>query len=124
VLLRFLKIRAIVNGNEIYPLTSTKPVVILVHQNNPRVVVTDGFHYTRPLKLVFKELPVYCFKVGCAISDQQLLAGSIVWAGIYIAGFLTGALVLKVFSFVPIIYLLLFYYLNRDEFIRLEPVVD
>jgi hypothetical protein len=31
---------------------------------------------------------------------------------------------LKVFSFLPIIYLLFFYYLNRDEFIRLIPVVD
>jgi hypothetical protein len=33
-------------------------------------------------------------------------------------------LVLKVFSFLPIIYLLLFYYLNRREFIRLTPVVN
>jgi hypothetical protein len=124
VLLSFLKIRAIVNGNEIYPLATTKPVVITVDKNNPRVVVTDGFHYTKPLKLVFKELPVYCFKVVCAISDERLLAGTIVWAGIYISGFITGALVLKIFSFIPIIYLILFYYLNRDEFIRLEPVLD
>ena len=124
VLLSFLKIRAVVNGKEIYPLNNTKPVVIPVHENNPKLVVTDGYHFTKPLRLVYNELPIYCFKVGCAISDKQLLAGFIVWAGLYLSGFLTGMLVFKVFSFLQIIYLLFFYYLNRDEFIRLVPVLD
>jgi len=91
-------------------------------QNNPRVVITDGYHITKPVKLVYKELPVYCFKVGCAINDRQLLGGAIVLAGLYLSGFYTGLLVLKVFSFIPLAYLLLFYYLNRKEFLRLEPV--
>lgn len=122
MLLSFLKLRAIINGKEIYPLTNSRPIVIPVMQNNPRVVITDGFHITRPIKLVYKELPVYCFKVGCAISDKQLLWGTIVLAGLYLSGFYTGLLMLKVFSFLPLVYLLLFYYLNRKEFLRLEPV--
>ena len=123
-MLSFLKIRAIVNGKEIYPLINTKPVVIPVYENNPRIVITDGYHITKPLKLVYKELHTYCFKVSCAISDQQLLAGFIVLAGCYLSGLYTGLLVLKVFSFFPIIYLLLFYYINRREFIRLVPVLN
>jgi len=124
VLLSFLKIRAIVNGREIYPLVNTKPVVIPVQQNNPRVVITDGYHITKPLKLVYKDLPMYCFKVVCAISDKQLLAGFIVLSVLYLAGLQTGLLVLKVFSFIPVIYLLFFYYLNRKEFIKLVPVIN
>lgn len=124
VLLSFLKIRAIINGREIYPLANTKPVVIPVLQNNPRVVITDGYHITTPLKLVYNDLPMYCFKVVCAISDKQLLIGFIVLAILYLAGLQTGLLVLKVFSFIPVIYLLLFYYLNRKEFIKLVPVVN
>ena len=92
--------------------------------NNPRIVITDGYHITTPLKLVYKELPVYCFKVACAISDQQLLIGFLLLAGLYLSGFYTGLLVLKVFSFIPLIYLLTFYYLNRKEFIRLIPVTN
>ena len=114
----------IVNGKEIFPLLTTKPVVIPVKENNPRIVVTDGYHYTTPLKLVYKDLPVYCFKVVCAISDRQLLIGFIVVAGLYLSGFYTGLLVLKVFSFFPLIYLVLFYYLNRKEFLQLVPVLD
>jgi hypothetical protein len=124
VLLSFLKIKAVVNGREIYPLVSTKPVVIPVMANHPRIVITDGYHITPPLKLVYQELPVYCFKVSCAISDRQLLIGSLVLAGLYLSGFYTGMLVLKVFSFLPLIYLLTFYYLNRKEFIRLIPVTN
>ena len=87
-------------------------------------MVTDGYHFTKPLKLVYQDLPVYCFKVACAISDTQLLAGSIVWTALYLSGFFTGLLVLKIFSFIPIIYLLFFYYLNRNKFIRLIPVTN
>jgi hypothetical protein len=124
VLLSFLKIRAIVNGRDIYPLANTKPVVITVKENNPRVVVTDGYHFTKPLKLVYQDMPIYCFKVVCAINDRQLLLGAIVWTALYLSGFFTGLLLLKIFSFVPIIYLLFFFYLDREKFIRLVPVLD
>lgn len=124
MLLSFLKIKAIVNGKEIYPLLNTKPIVIPVMENNPRIVITDGYHITKPLKLVYKDLPTYCFKVACAISDRQLLAGFIVLAVLYLSGLQTGLLILKVFSFIPVIYLLFFYYLNRKEFIRLVPVLN
>jgi hypothetical protein len=124
VLLSFLKIRAIVNGKLIYPLPDSKPVVIPVSENNPRIVVTDGYHITKPLKLVYKDLPIYCFKVTCAISDRQLLIGFLVLAILYLTGMFTGIGPIKVFSFLPLIYLVTFYYLNRREFIRLVPVLD
>ncbi len=124
VLLSFLKIKAVVNGREIYSLNDTKPVVIPVGANHPRIVITDGYHINAPLKLVYKELPVYCFKVACAISDLQLVGGFVFLTLLYLSGFYTGILALKVFSFIPVIYLLTFYYLNRKEFIRLIPVVN
>lgn len=123
-MLSFLKIRAIVNGKQIYPLINTKPVVISVYENNPKVVITDGYHITRPLKLVYNELPVYCFNVVCSIDDWQLAIVFVLWAGLYLGGFLSGLLILKVLSFLPVLYLVLFYYLNRKEFIRLVPVLN
>ncbi|OSZ77673.1 hypothetical protein CAP36_15010 [Chitinophagaceae bacterium IBVUCB2] len=123
-MLSFLNIRAIVNGRQIYPLVNTKPVVIPVRENNPKVVITDGYHFTRPMKLLYNELPVYCFNVVCSISDKQLLGVFGLLAGFYLSGFFTGLLVLKVLSFFPIIYLVLFYYLNRKEFIKLVPVLN
>lgn len=87
-------------------------------------MLQHGYHYTTPLKLVYKELPAYCFKVVCAINDRQLAAGFLVLSVLYLSGIYTGLLVLKVFSFMPVIYLLFFYYLNRKEFIRLIPVLN
>jgi hypothetical protein len=124
VLLSFLKLRVIVNGKEIYPLPDSKPVVIKVSENNPRIVVTDGYHFTKPLKLIYNDMHTYCFHVVCAISDRQLLAGFFILAVSYLSGLYTGLLLLKVISFLPIIYLLMFYYLNRQEFIRLMPVLN
>jgi hypothetical protein len=124
VLLSFLNIRAIVNGREIYSLQNSRPVVIPVSENNPKIVITDGYHITKPLKLVYKDLHTYCFKVSCAINDIQLLIGFFLLAGMYLGGIYTGMLILKVFSFFPLIYLLTFYYLNRKDFIKLVPVLS
>jgi len=124
VLLSFLKIRAVVNGREIYPLQNTRPVVIPVAENNPRIVITDGYHITQPLKLVYKDIHTYCFKVVCAISDLQLGAGFALLAGLYLGGLYSGQLILKVFSFLPLVYLLMFYYMNRKDFLKLVPVLQ
>jgi hypothetical protein len=113
----------VVNGKEIYPLLNTKPVVIPVPENNPKIVVTDGYHITKPLKLVYQDMPVCCFKVSCAINDLQLLMAFLLLAILYLTGMFTGIMPVKIFSFLPLIYLLMFYYLNRKEFLRLIPVV-
>lgn len=124
VLLSFLKLKAVVNGREIYALADSKPVVIRVQENNPRIVITDGYHITKPLKLVYNDLHIYCFKVVCAISDWQLYSGLAILIIAYLLGFYTDILELKLISFLPVIYLLLFYYFNRRQFIRLIPVVN
>jgi hypothetical protein len=98
--------------------------VIPVVQNNPRIVITDGYHITKPLKLVYKDIPIYCFRVDCAITNTQVIIGLIFVTAFFIAGFITGFLLFKVLSFMPIIYLVFYYYLNRKEFIRLVPVMN
>jgi hypothetical protein len=113
----------VVNGRQIFPLDTTQPILISVDQNNPRIVITDGYHITAPLKLVYKEVNTYFFKVSCAISDTELLVGFIILAAFYLGGLYSGLLILKVFSFLPLVYLLLFYYLNRKDFLKLVPVI-
>ena len=122
MLLSFLKIRAVINGTEIYPLTSDRPVTITVDENNPKVVVTDGYHFTKPMELVYHHLDTYYFKVICVIDDVQLIAGFTLLAVLYLLGFYTGVFVIKLFSFAPVVYFLFYYYINRKDFIQITPV--
>ena len=122
MLLSFLRIRVVVNGKEIYPLASSQPIKITVMQNNPKVVVTDGYHFTQPMELVYHHLNTYYFKVICVIDDIQLVAGCVLLAVLYLLGFYTGVFILKITSFFPIVYFLFYYYINRKEFIQITPV--
>lgn len=121
VLLSFLAVRIIVNNKEIYPLLTDKPVVIPVEHNFPKIVATDGFHYTKPLELKYEEPSYYRFKVSCAIDDLQLLGGSFLLILFYLLGFLTGFFILKAMSFIPIIWFVILYYIRRKEFIKIVP---
>lgn len=108
-----------VNGKAIYPLLNNKPVVIALSDDQPEIVITDGFHITKPLELTFKEPSYYNFKVVCAINDLQLLGGFFLLALFYLVGFYTGIFFLKLLSFTPILYFLFLYYINRKEFIKI-----
>jgi len=119
-MLSFLKIRVVVDSTEIYPLLNDQPVVIPVNDDHPKVVVTDGFHFTKPLELIYNEPSYYNFQIACAINDLQLLGGFFLLIFFYLFGFLTDFFLLKVVSFAPIVYFLFLYYINRKEFIRIE----
>ncbi|HEX7903134.1 MAG TPA: hypothetical protein VF487_04575 [Chitinophagaceae bacterium] len=116
-----MRVRVIINNEKIYPLANDQPVVIPVDLNYPKVVVTDGFHFTKPLELVFKEPSYYRLDVSCAITDLQLMGGGFFLVLFYLLGFLTGIFFFKLISFVPILLFLFFYYINRKKFIRLIP---
>jgi hypothetical protein len=122
ILLSFLNIRVIINGVEIYPVKQGQQVVISLESNNPKVVVTDGYHFTKPLELVYHHLHTYYFKIVCAIDDTQLLAGCGVLVLFYLMGFVTGIFILKLLSLFPILYFLFLYYINRKEFIQIQAV--
>jgi hypothetical protein len=120
LLLSILNVRVIVNNKEIYPLTNDDPVIIEVHDNHSKIVVTDGFHFTKPIDLSYKEPSYYHFKVVCSIDDLQLLGNVFVLIVFYLLGFYTGSFVLKLLSFLPIFYLLFAYYIDRRSFIQLK----
>ena len=122
ILLSFLNIRVIINGTEIYPVKQGQRVIIPLESNNPKVVVTDGYHFTKPLELVYHHLHTYYFKIVCAIDDTQLLAGCCVLVLFYLMGFVTGIFVLKLVSLFPVLYFLFLYYINRKEFIQIQAV--
>jgi hypothetical protein len=113
-------VRVIVNNKEIYPLPNEDPVVIEVYDSHPRIVVTDGFHFTKPIDLTYKQPSYYHFKVICSIDDLQLLGNVFVLIVFYLLGFFTGNLVLKLLSFLPIFYLLFAYYIDRKSFIQIK----
>ena len=119
-LLSFLKIRAIINGKEIYPLPNSRPVVIPVDDNNPKVVITDGYHFTKPVELVYHHVHTYYFKVVCAIDDFQMTAGIALLSFCYLTGFFSELLVLKLISFFPVLYFLFLYYIDKNGFIQLR----
>ncbi|HJS56149.1 MAG TPA: hypothetical protein VJ765_16470 [Chitinophagaceae bacterium] len=110
----------IVNNKEIYPLANDKPVIIEVQDKHSRIVVTDGFHFTKPIDLTYKQPSYYHFKVVCSIDDLQLLGTFFVLAVFYLLGFFTGSFILKIFSFLPIFYLLFAYYIDRNSFIQIR----
>jgi hypothetical protein len=108
-----------VNDLYIYTLEKNKPIVIDIPSNPSKVVVTDGFHITRPLELTYNFAHVYCYKISCAIEDDQLLTGLVLVIFFYALGLATQMLFLYLLSCLPLLYLLFLYYVNRKEFIQI-----
>ena len=118
----FLKLRLIVNGTYIYSLAKNKPIVVSIPTNPSKIVVTDGFHITKPLEVTYSHRHTYYFKIVCGIENDQLLIGAIIGGLVYMMGTTSGMIILQLLSVAPIIYFLFLYYINRKEFIQIRPV--
>ncbi|MES1216006.1 MAG: hypothetical protein ABUT20_10850 [Bacteroidota bacterium] len=118
-MLAFLKLRVVVDNAEIYLLEKKEPVVISVKDDHPKIVITDGFHYTKPLELFYREPSYYNFKIKCSIDDLKLLGGLFVVIVFFLFGSVTGFIWLKLASFMPIFYFLYLFYINRKGFLQI-----
>ena len=119
-MLRFLKLRLVVNGMHIYPLRKNKPVFITIPTHPSRLVVTDGFHISQPVELRLRQRTGY-FTVVCAIDNDLLVGGAIFMLMFFSMGATSGMFVLQLFSMLPMIYVLYLYYIRRREFIQIRP---
>lgn len=120
MLLRFLKLRLIVNGMYLYALAKNQPVIVNLPTNPSQVVVTDGFHITKPMKLTFLKQKTYYFNIVCAIGDDQLIVALVITILLYAMGATSGTVLLQLLSLAPIFYILFLYYINRKDFIQLR----
>ncbi|HVZ56582.1 MAG TPA: hypothetical protein VG870_07985 [Chitinophagaceae bacterium] len=112
----------IVNDHDIYPIRRGEKLVIPLSENNPRVVITDGMHITKPLELIFHHVHTYYFKIVCAIDDFQLIAGLALMVVFALLALATGFLAFKVLSIFPLLYVLFLYYINRKDFLQFRNV--
>ena len=119
-LINFLNIRVIVNGKDIYTLVPQKPVLVSIDKSNATLIATDGFHYTRALELTFPFPQTYIVKVECAIDNNLLITGVVLLVIFALVGLVSDLTLLRLLSFVPILYFLFLYYINRREFIKLR----
>ncbi|MBI2730582.1 MAG: hypothetical protein HYX40_07520 [Sphingobacteriales bacterium] len=122
LLLRLAKVKVIVEGKQIYEVEEGKDTIIQFTDNNTHLVVTDGFHISKPLELVYHQIHTYYLHVDCAISNVQLFYGSFLLLVFFLLGFFTGNIFLQSLSFLPVGYLLYIYYINRNDFIQLHPM--
>jgi hypothetical protein len=121
LLLRFFKLRLIVNGSNIYSLVKGQPIVVNIPTNPSRIVVTDGYHITQPFEIEYSHNRTYYYKIGCGIEDDQLIFGTVIIILLYAMGSTSGMILLQLLSLAPIFYFLFLYYINRKEFIKIRP---
>lgn len=85
------------------------------------LVVTDGFHITKPFYMAHSPISTKFYQAVCVIEDDQLLVGFLITLLVYFMGSTSGTILLQVISFAPVFYFLFLYYINRKEFIQLRP---
>ena len=120
MLLRFLKLRLVVNGMHIYSLQKGRPIVVTMPTNPARIVVTDGYHITGPVQITYSPQQKHYFTIACVIENDVLVGGGIFMTLLFFMGLSSGLLFLQILSMAPIFYLLFLYYIKRKEFIQIR----
>ncbi|HEX2533094.1 MAG TPA: hypothetical protein VHK69_05135 [Chitinophagaceae bacterium] len=121
-MLRLLKVRLIVDGKAIYMLPRKRPIVIDLDGHQSRLVVTNGFHCTQELQLPEYPAASGYFLVTCTLSNNLLAACGLLLGVFYLVGLLSDILLVRLLSFLPLLYFLYHFYLNRKCFLVIRAI--
>ena len=122
MLLRLLKIRAIVNSTDIYDLPEVTPVVIPCRSMVTHVVIGNGFHYSRLLEVSKVPHRNMFYQVDCLIDDIRLgylIFLSLLFFGMYL---LTAMSLFIIAANIPTLYFLYVFYFLRKNLILITAV--
>jgi hypothetical protein len=97
--------------------------VIGVSDSRSTLVITDGFHYTRMLEINHQHRETSFLTVVCILDDDRLIAGLILTFLFFLSGLTSGILFIRLLSFMPILYFLYCYYINKRSFIKVKKTV-
>ncbi len=114
--------RIVVDDHDIYEFREKRPVIIPCTGQVMKLVITNGFHYSRVVKV--KCSPGFHFyEVESFIDNIQLLTGlvmTLLFFGIYI---FSGAILFMIFANVPLLMMLFIFYFRRKDFIQVHVLV-
>lgn len=120
MLLNFLDVRVVINGNVIYPLRRDEPVVITLPKKPSSLVATDGYHISPPLQVECAPRKACHLYVVCAIDDGLFYTGLLLLGVCALVGVISDILLLKFLSFLPLLYFLFHYYIRRRAFLQVR----
>lgn len=122
LLLRVLKIRAIVDATNIYDLPELVPVIIQCHKPVTTIVIGNGFHFSRLLEVSNQPNHNFFYQVDCMIDDIRLgylIFLSFLFFGMYI---LTDMRLFMIIANLPTLYFLYIFYFLRKSLILITAV--
>jgi hypothetical protein len=120
LILRLLKVRIVVDGKDIYYFEKGKPALLQLYHPNCSIIITDGFHYSKPFHINFQNKDHYRLRISSILDNGRLSFIIMLTAILFLLAFLNELSWIKFLSFIPVIVFLYFYYINRKNFFLLE----
>jgi hypothetical protein len=122
LLLRLLPLRLVVNDTDIHQLRENHPVIIKSAQHPTRLVVTNGFHHAGPVLLDTAGQDKLALEVDCEIDNIRIFSTLLITLMLFAFYWVTGMRGLQIAANIPLLYLLWFFYFNRNKIIVIRPL--
>lgn len=122
-IMRLLPVRVVVNDRDIYPLKEKQPVAITVSSNPVKIMVTNGFHYSKPVLLNTYMQDKYALQADCLLDDLRLGYGFFLMLLLFGMYWITSMRIFQIAANLPILYMLYLVYFRKKDFLFLGQYV-
>lgn len=92
--------------------------------NPSKIVVSDGFHITKPMQVTYNTQRTYYYDIVCSVDNDLLIGALVFMLMLFAMGATSGFFLLQIISILPVVYILIHYYIKRRDFIQLRPVTS
>lgn len=122
ILLRVLKLRAIVNSNKIIELPEMVPVIIASNTPTTKLVIGNGFHFSKELEVASIPGNNFFYEINCIIDDIRLFYLIFLSLLFFLIFIITNLMVFMVIANLPVLYLCYVFYFLRKNFVIINPM--
>lgn len=121
--MRLLPVRVVVNDRDIYPLKEKQPATITVRTNPVKIVITNGFHASKPLLLNTYVQHKYALQADCLLDNIRLGYGFFLVFLLFGMYWITSMRVFQIAANLPVLYMLYLVYFRRKDFLFIQHYV-
>ncbi|MGC4103498.1 hypothetical protein [Ferruginibacter sp.] len=115
-----LKLYVVVNDTHLYQLKEQEPLLIEENTLPVKIVVKNGFHFSKPLFIRKAATDTVFIDIGCEADNGRLWGGLLFSFFLFFIFFVTGFYIILLLANLPLLFLVYKFFFKPNEFITAE----
>lgn len=118
--MRVLKLYVVIDDTRIYELKEGFPLLVECHQLPVKIIVKNGFHFSKPFHISKPYASPLYLDIGCEADNGRLWGAVLLSVLLFVLFMGTGLHIFLIIANAPLLFIIYKFYIRPKEFFTIE----